>query len=124
MAHAPLAVGAYGDSVARLQDFLHQQGFSLPASEVDRHFFGPVTRRALQQFQHQKGLQVSGAVDEPTASAMQAATAALSERVAEAILPKAVTPPTPGSASRPLTPPALHPTTPVAAPPSTGLIPV
>jgi peptidoglycan hydrolase-like protein with peptidoglycan-binding domain len=55
---------------------------------------------------------------------MQAATAALSERVAEAILPKAVPPPTLGSASRLLTPPALHPTTPAAAPPSTGPISV
>src|SRR6266566_2219 len=75
MPNAPLSVGSYGDSVARLQDVLRQLGFQLPASEVNRKFFGPATRQAVQQFQQQHGLPISGEVDEQTASAMSAATA-------------------------------------------------
>ena len=75
MSNAPLSVGAYGDNVARLQDFLRQQGFQLPASEVNRTFFGPATRQAVQKFQQQNGLPVSGEVDEQTAIALNAATA-------------------------------------------------
>ena len=77
MPNGPLSVGAYGDSVARLQDFLRQRGFQLPASEVNRTFFGPATRQAVQQFQQQNGLPASGAVDEHTASLMNGASAVL-----------------------------------------------
>ena len=75
MPNAPLSVGAYGDSVTRLQEILRQLESQLPASEVNRKFFGPATRQAVQQFQQRNGLPVSGAVDEQTANAMNAATA-------------------------------------------------
>ena len=65
---APLAVGAYGDEVARLQDGLRQHGLELPSAEVQRRFFGPATRLALRRFQDQRGLTVSGVVDALTAS--------------------------------------------------------
>src|SRR6266566_3517940 len=71
MPNAPLSVGSYGDSVARLQDFLRQLGFQLPASEVNRTFFGPATRQAVQLFEQQNGLPVSGVVDEQTAALLQ-----------------------------------------------------
>ncbi len=52
-------------------------GASLTAEEVNRNFLGPATQQAVQQFQQQNGLPISGAVDEHTASAMNAATLAL-----------------------------------------------
>ena len=76
MPNAPLSVGAYGESVARLQDALRRQGFQLPASEVNRKFFGPATRQAVQQFQQQNGLPISSEVDDQTASALNAIGAA------------------------------------------------
>ncbi len=66
MPNAPLSAGAYGDSVARLHDVLHQQGYQLSASEVDRKFFGPATRQAIMHFQERSGLSASGVVDEAT----------------------------------------------------------
>jgi peptidoglycan hydrolase-like protein with peptidoglycan-binding domain len=74
MPNTPLSVGAYGPAVARLQSALRQQGFVLPASEVDRSFFGPATRQAVRQFQQKKNLPVTGEVDERTASALDAIT--------------------------------------------------
>jgi hypothetical protein len=62
--------GAYGADVAALQEFLRQQGFQLPASEVDRAFYGPFTRQAVLQYQQKNGLPVTGAVDESTANAI------------------------------------------------------
>jgi hypothetical protein len=67
MADVPLKLGAYGAAVARLQEFLGQQGVKLPSSEVDRAFFGPLTRQALQQYQRNNGLPPSGEVDANTA---------------------------------------------------------
>src|SRR6266446_6701902 len=78
MPNVPLSVGAYGDSVARLQDFLRQRGVQLPASEVNRNFFGPATRQAVLQFQQQNGLPVSGAVDEHTVNLINGASAGIS----------------------------------------------
>ena len=70
MPQAPLAVGAYGGNVAQLQDALLRLGFTLPESEIRRKFFGPATRRAVQQLQLSRGLPVSGEVDETTAAAL------------------------------------------------------
>jgi hypothetical protein len=63
-----LSPGACGAAVARLQEFLGQQGVKLPASEVDRAFFGPATRQAVWEFQKKAGLPVTGLVDERTYS--------------------------------------------------------
>jgi peptidoglycan hydrolase-like protein with peptidoglycan-binding domain len=68
MPNAPLAIGALGESVASLQDALTQKGFQLPASELNRRYFGPATRRAIQQLQQQNGLPVTGTLDDRTAS--------------------------------------------------------
>jgi peptidoglycan hydrolase-like protein with peptidoglycan-binding domain len=70
MADAPLSVGAYGSIVTRLHRFLQGQGFSLPASEVNRNFFGPATRQAVLEFQRRSGLPVTGVVDRETGNAM------------------------------------------------------
>src|SRR5260370_726933 len=116
MQNAPLSVGAYGDSVARLQKLLLQSGFQLASSEVNRTFFGPATRQVIQQFQQQNGLQVSGAVDEQTAILLQrdegsgqpgnAPTFAASSTQLPPESPKQKTPGSPAAAPQPETPPA------------------
>jgi hypothetical protein len=70
MVDAPLSVGAYGDVVARLHGFLQGQGYPLPPSEVNRSFFGPVTRQAVLEFQRRSGLPITGAIDRETGIAM------------------------------------------------------
>ena len=76
MPDALLSVGAQGDNVARLHDFLRQRGVELPASEVNRKFFGPATRHAVRQLQHENGLAITGEVDIQTASAINTVAAA------------------------------------------------
>jgi hypothetical protein len=70
MPDSPLSLGAYGAAVARLHEYLSQQGVKLPASEMDRAFFGPATRQAIQQIQQQNGLPATGQVDDQTARAI------------------------------------------------------
>jgi peptidoglycan hydrolase-like protein with peptidoglycan-binding domain len=77
MSNGPLSVGAYGDDVAHLHETLRQRGIELPASEVDRAFFGAATRQAVQQFQQQNALPVTGDVDAHTAQALDTPIAVL-----------------------------------------------
>jgi Tc toxin complex TcA C-terminal TcB-binding domain/Neuraminidase-like domain/Putative peptidoglycan binding domain/Salmonella virulence plasmid 28.1kDa A protein len=72
MADLPVKLGAYGAAVARLHEFLAQQGVQLPSSELDRAFFGPLTRQAVQQYQRKNGLPPSGEVDAKTALLIEA----------------------------------------------------
>jgi peptidoglycan hydrolase-like protein with peptidoglycan-binding domain len=103
MPNAPLSVGAYSDDVSRLQSSLIQQGFKLPTSEVNRRFFGPATRQAVQQFQKSQGLPVTGAVDAATAAALAAGASGSAMQQT-------------GGASAP-------PPTPVATPPRSASVP-
>jgi peptidoglycan hydrolase-like protein with peptidoglycan-binding domain len=82
MTNAPLSVGAYGPSVARLHALLRRQGFSLPESEVNRDFFGPITRQVVQEFQKKMRLPVTGQVDERTDSALGTVASACTEAAA------------------------------------------
>ena len=84
MAIKKIAVGAYGADVASLHEFLRQEGMNLPSAEVDRAFYGNLTRQAVQQYQRNSGLPVTGVVDENTASAINAAIAASNIRKAPA----------------------------------------
>jgi peptidoglycan hydrolase-like protein with peptidoglycan-binding domain len=100
MPTTPLSPGAYGAAVARLQEFLAQEGVKLPASEVDRAFFGPATRQAVCEFQKKVGLPVTGLVDERTYSCTIAETpTARSIRQQTPATP--VTPPVVGLANMP-----------------------
>lgn len=74
-----LSVGMFGDEVKLLHDRLRKHGFDIPASEVERGFFGPATRQAVQECQREHGLPATGTVDERTAAAMNAAIAAKSD---------------------------------------------
>jgi Neuraminidase-like domain/Putative peptidoglycan binding domain len=63
-----LSVGDVGDDVAAAHRLLEEHGFSIPAAEVERQFFGPGTRAALGDFQRAKGIEESGEVGEKTAT--------------------------------------------------------
>ena len=71
-----LGVGTFGDEVADLHRRLTAHGFSLPSSEVDRHFFGPATRAAVTDCQREHGLPATGSLDAETARALDAVVAA------------------------------------------------
>jgi len=97
----PLSLGTYGAAVARLQEFLVQQGVNLPASEVDRAFFGPATRQAVWEFQRKVGLPVTGLVDERTYS-FTMAEAPTPRSIRQQTPTTAVTPPVVGLANMPV----------------------
>src|SRR5437016_544707 len=66
-----LKVGDFGDDVTRLHENLKTQGFSVSPEEERRKFFGPATRETIWEFQKQHQLEVTGAVDQKTALALQ-----------------------------------------------------
>ena len=72
MPKAPLSAGAYGDDVSLLHSSLLQQGVQVPESEVNRRFFGPGTRQALQAIQTANKLPPTGVLDAATAAAISA----------------------------------------------------
>ncbi|HMS82879.1 MAG TPA: peptidoglycan-binding domain-containing protein [Nitrospira sp.] len=61
-----IKVGAHGQSVTRIQEWLNLHGFGL-AIDSD---FGPVTKRTVQAFQKQCGLSVTGSVNLKTFHAL------------------------------------------------------
>jgi hypothetical protein len=85
MPNTPLSVGAHGNTVARLQNFLRQRGFQLTVFEVKRKFFGPATRQALQQFQQQNRLPVTGVVDQLTASKITSTALSIVVRTSDSL---------------------------------------
>src|SRR6266576_1081989 len=66
MAKLQLAVGAFGEEVKNLHCRLTASGLEIPASEIERAFFGPATRYAILEWQQKHGLPVTGIVDERT----------------------------------------------------------
>src|SRR5207245_748193 len=70
-----LSVGMFGHEVKTLHDRLRQHGIELPASEVERAFFGPGTRHAVQQYHAALGLPVRGEAGERTGATFPAALA-------------------------------------------------
>lgn len=73
MAELKLEVGSVGEEVKNLHGNLAKQGFAIPSSEVDRAFFGPLTRDAVLQWQRVHGLPVTGIVDERTNATLEGA---------------------------------------------------
>ena len=74
MPKTPLTVGAIGDDVARLHRLLRLQAYQLPASELERQFFGPATRQAVRQIQQARGLAVTGDADIATWNLIESAS--------------------------------------------------
>jgi len=101
MPNSNLSVGMFGDEVTDLHGKLIKHGFDIPAAEVDRKFFGPATRMAVQQCQAEHGLKVTGGVDEATATALDKALAErrLTEREVIPPVAQPATPATPSSSS-------------------------
>ncbi|WP_373325884.1 peptidoglycan-binding protein [Sporomusa paucivorans] len=60
---APIAVGARGDEVRAVQKFLADGGFY--AGAIDG-IFGPITAKAVKEFQRNNDLEVTGIVDKET----------------------------------------------------------
>jgi glycosidase len=73
MAKLQLAVGAFGADVKNLHRTLIERGLEVPASEVERAFFGPGTRGAVMAWQRIRGLPATGNVDEQTNATLEAA---------------------------------------------------
>lgn len=69
-----LNIGMRGGDVELLQQELHQLGFAI---EDEAGYFGSSTRRAVEQFQEQHGLEMTGVVDERTATLINDAVQAL-----------------------------------------------
>jgi Putative peptidoglycan binding domain/Salmonella virulence plasmid 28.1kDa A protein len=67
-----LRVGAFGEGVSSVHSRLAALGYEAPASEVEREFFGPGTRQAVQAYQDANGLAPTGEVDQPTHAAIEA----------------------------------------------------
>ena len=63
-----------GEDVVLLQQELRQLGFAI---EDKAGYFGRTTRRSVEQFQEQHGLEMTGVVDEPTARLINEALQAL-----------------------------------------------
>jgi mannose-6-phosphate isomerase-like protein (cupin superfamily) len=61
-----LSVGTFGPEVQALHSKLRQQGFNLPDAEVNRQFFGPVTRDTILDLQRKRGLKITGIADAAT----------------------------------------------------------
>ena len=78
-----LSVGDVGDDVATVHKLLESHGFSVPAAEVERTFFGPGTRAALGEFQRTKGISESCEVCEKTAVVLAAVPSGLAQPVEE-----------------------------------------
>jgi peptidoglycan hydrolase-like protein with peptidoglycan-binding domain len=58
-----LSPGLRGDDVRRLQTELNQLGFLIPVTETAAGFFGQATLDAVERFQKNHGLPVTGVVD-------------------------------------------------------------
>lgn len=76
MSESKLSVGTFGEDVKLLHDKLQKHGFKIPQNELDRNFFGPATRQAVQQLQERHGLTTTGAVDDRTLGTIDTAIAA------------------------------------------------
>jgi len=72
MGKLPLEVGAFGGDVKDLHRLLITLGLTIPASELERGFFGPGTRNAVIQWQRSHAMPATGIVDERTSAALEA----------------------------------------------------
>jgi hypothetical protein len=61
-----LSAGDVGDDVAAVHKLLDAHGFTVPAAEAERQFFGPGTRTAVADFQRSKGIQETREVGNET----------------------------------------------------------
>lgn len=67
-----LSIDMQGEDVKLLHTELHQIGYTIPDEEVQKTFFGRVTRQVVLEFQKAQGLETTGIVDEKTAERINA----------------------------------------------------
>ena len=67
-----LSIRMTGEDIKLLQSELAQLGYTIPADEVEKAFFGKVTRQVVLEFQKAEGLETTGIVDEKTAERINA----------------------------------------------------
>ena len=65
----PLRIGSAGEDVVRLKRELFEKGY-LPASALDNNMYGLLTRRAVEGFQRDNGIDTTGRVDRTTHDAL------------------------------------------------------
>src|SRR5687768_12035951 len=70
-----LDVGEFGEGVAELHSKLLRHGYQIPATELERKFFGPATREAVRACQNEHGLPDTGTVDTATVRVLEVAVA-------------------------------------------------
>lgn len=99
-----LGIGAFGQNVTALHNALQNLGYAIGSSEVQRAFFGPVTRQVVQRFQTEHRLAANGRVDERTAAAIIAALSATAKTGAAASKPAPVSAPEATVSARTSTP--------------------
>ena len=71
-----LSKGSKGDNVAKLQTRMNELGYSVGKADGA---FGSKTKKAVEEFQQNNGLEVTGTVDEATYNAVFSETAVRSE---------------------------------------------
>jgi len=67
----PLSIGSRGDEVVKLQCFLQNLGF-FSQNVVCTGYFGPITHKAVAEFQASKGIESIGIVGPKTRAALNA----------------------------------------------------
>lgn len=67
----PLYIGLQDPQVVRLQDFLKAKGF-FPSTQESTGYFGPLTMKAVQDYQRSKGIEALGNVGPQTRAAIAA----------------------------------------------------
>jgi len=81
-----LSLRMKGADVKLLLSELIELGYTIPQNELSQHLFGRGTRKAVIDFQKKHKLEPSGAVDQRTAIAINAAVEALQPRRAPTVL--------------------------------------
>ena len=62
-----LSIQMKGVKVARHHERLQRRGGTIPQKEIEKHYFGAGTKKAVLGVQTQHGLKTDGVVDEVTA---------------------------------------------------------
>jgi peptidoglycan hydrolase-like protein with peptidoglycan-binding domain len=112
-----LQVGAYGPRVSDVHARLAALGHQVPASEVQRAFFGPGTRQAVMRLQADNGLEPSGQVNGETARVIGLPTSTGDGEVVTAVGSNAPAPAAAVPGGGVDMPVAARPRTPVNVPP-------
>jgi|GEM_PF-402301 len=77
----PLRIRMSGDKVAALHAALQLVGIQVAGTDITKKYFGANTREAVEQFQEQAGLPVTGEVDKATAERLTQLLSSASDKL-------------------------------------------